>query len=144
MWELDSPDNQIEESKGGEEIKLWALDSPNNQMWELDSPNKQNVSTRLTKQPKYEHSTYQTKRIVMTILTHLTTKKIERESKLNGTKPNEPWKDKLTNQSKSHRTKLNRTKTKQTQTEDPKRTKTNQSRLIQITLKCWKITTTQR
>lgn len=31
LWALDSPNNQIEESKGGEETKLWALHPPNNQ-----------------------------------------------------------------------------------------------------------------
>jgi len=56
--------NQSEESKGGEvqsirkikreeEIKLWVLDSPNNQ----------SVSTRPTKQQKCEHSTHQTNKL---------------------------------------------------------------------------------
>jgi hypothetical protein len=75
MWELDSPYNQIEESKGGEETKLWALDSPNKQMWELYS--------QTTKLWALEPPNKQTnKPIVSTIW--LT----QQPNKLNQTKPN--------------------------------------------------------
>jgi len=51
---------QSEESKGGEETNLWALDSPNNQMWELDSPNNQIEESIGGEETNCEHSTHQT------------------------------------------------------------------------------------
>jgi len=53
----------IRRIKRGEETKLWALDSPNNQIEESKGEKKPNCEHTLTKQPKCENSTHQTSKL---------------------------------------------------------------------------------